>query len=99
MSDQTGYIVAALRIGSEVVAVLAILSLSFPFVYRAMRRGKRADRARRELEERILRELREVEEISRELWDALGPERYHQLVYYYMRRRETFDDLVAAEVF
>ena len=42
------------------------------------------------LERGLVRELREVQAVSQELWDGLGPERYHEIVSVYVRMRETY---------
>jgi hypothetical protein len=52
--------------------------------------GLLVDEQKAALERALLRELREVQSLSEELWDALGPGRYRELVSAYGRRREIF---------
>ena len=68
----------------EIGWVLAGLALGV-FVLRQVLR----DRRKVLREETLRQELHDVELVNRELWDALGPEHYAQLVYFYQRGRET----------
>ena len=68
----------------EIGWVLAGLGLGVFVLLQILR-----DRRKVLREETLWKELRDVELVNRELWDALGPEHYAQLVYFYLRGRET----------
>lgn len=63
--------------------------ISVPFLYTVSRNRRKAQLEQTDMEATLLKELHDTNAVQKELWTALGPQRYAQILDLYIKRDVT----------